>query len=210
MTNAARLGADVIEGVVHGHPCRMYRDRPATVTELTYEGRRWATRDFIVHGERRVSYARHELAVGLAGRLLQAHGVGTGDRVAIFARNSAEWSVAFFAALRIGAVAVPCNGWWSADEVAHACREVSPAVVVTDERSRSRVPDGVPHLALEEITACLEAADAAGSGAELEAGPGRMWTRCPTLSPRRISSASSCLPRARQVRRAEWRSRTVR
>ncbi|HTK63685.1 MAG TPA: class I adenylate-forming enzyme family protein [Pseudonocardia sp.] len=151
------LGAEVVEGLVHGHPCRMYEVRPSTVTELTHEGRRWADRVFIVHGERRVTYARHELAVGLAGRLLQRHGVGTGDRVAIFASNSAEWSVAFFAALRIGAVAVPCNGWWSADEVAHACREVSPTVIVTDERSRDRVPEGVPQLALEEVTACLDA-----------------------------------------------------
>lgn len=166
--STAGLGAEVVEGLVHGHPCRMYRVRPASVTELTYEGRRWAGRDFIVHGERRVTYACHELAVGLAGRLLQRHGVGTGDRVAIFARNSAEWSVAFFAALRIGAVAVPCNGWWSADEVAHACREVSPTVIVTDERSRDRVPEGVPQLALEELTACLDTAD---TGAATEADP---------------------------------------
>jgi long-chain acyl-CoA synthetase len=165
MTTASRLGAEVIEGAVHAHPCRMYRDRPTTVTELTYEGRRWGMRDFIVHGERRVSYSRHEHAVGLAGRLLQTHGVGTGDRVAVFARNSAEWSVTFFAALRIGAVAVPCNGWWSTDEVAHACREVSPAVIVSDERSRDRVPEGCPQLALEEITACLDAAED-GSGLE--------------------------------------------
>lgn len=93
-TPSSSLGAEVIEGTVHGHPCRMCRDRPATVTELTYEGRRWAERDFIVHGERRVSCAHHQLVVGLAGRLLEVHGVGTGDRVAIFARSRAEWSVA--------------------------------------------------------------------------------------------------------------------
>ena len=29
---------------------------------------------------------------------------------------------------------MPCNGWWSAAEVAHACNEVSPTVIVTDER----------------------------------------------------------------------------
>ena len=157
---ARAMDGEVVEGTVHGHPCRMYRARPSTVSELTYQGRRWADRVFIVHGERRVTYAYHELATGLAGRLLQNHGVGTGDRVAIFARNSAEWSVAFFAALRIGAVAVPCNGWWSADEVAHACGEVSPAVIVTDDRSRDRVPEGYPQLPLEEITACLDVAAA--------------------------------------------------
>ena len=71
MTTASRLRADVIVGTVRGHPCRLYRDRPSSVTELTLQGRRWATRDFIVHGGRRVTYAQHERATGLAGGFLQ-------------------------------------------------------------------------------------------------------------------------------------------
>lgn len=40
-----------------------------------------------------------------------------GDRVAIAMRNYPEWPVAFFAAASIGAVVVPLNAWWVADEL---------------------------------------------------------------------------------------------
>jgi long-chain acyl-CoA synthetase len=143
-------------GRLYDAPCKMFGVRPPNVHALTLEGRRWADRAFIIHGRRRVTYSEHEAAVDRFTETLGRLGIGRGDRLALFARNSAEWSVAFFGALRVGAIAVPCNGWWSADEMAHACRTVSPAVVVCDERGKERVPAAVPTLPIEEVSSCID------------------------------------------------------
>src|SRR5579862_9729094 len=50
-------------------------------------------------------------------RLLLAHGIDRGDAVAIFAMNSPEYAATFFACARIGAVLVPINLMFTADDV---------------------------------------------------------------------------------------------
>ena len=150
---APRWGETVVRGTVRGHPCLLYEHRIRRVGDFLREGRRWRDREYVVQGERRVSFADHEAAVARAARLLAQRGVGEGDRVAIFAANSPEWPVAFFAALELGAIAVPCNGWWSEPEVAHAISLTTPAVVVADERRRRRLPAGVRLLSVDELSA---------------------------------------------------------
>ena len=54
----------------------------------------------------------------LATRLVDDLGVAKGDRVAIAMRNYPEWSVAFFAATMVGAVAAPLNAFWNGSELA--------------------------------------------------------------------------------------------
>src|SRR5579872_6485882 len=57
----------------------------------------------------RWSYRRlAEVARGCA-LLLKEHGVGTGERVLLWAPNSAEWMAAFWGCVLRGAVAVPMD-----------------------------------------------------------------------------------------------------
>ena len=98
-----------------------------------------------------MTFGEHEHAVGRLVARLVARGIGPGDRVALFASNSPEWTATFFAVLEVGAIVVPCNGWWSADEVAHACELTTPAIVVADDRRQERLPAGQASMALEEI-----------------------------------------------------------
>lgn len=134
----------------------VYEHRIRSVRALLREGRRWSHRELIVHGHRRVTFAEHEAAAGRAADLFAARGVRPGDRVALFAANSAEWSVAFFAALELGAMAVPCNGWWSASEVAHACDATRPTLLVADADRIERVPDDIEVLPLQLLTRALD------------------------------------------------------
>ena len=152
------LTEDVVAAEVRGHQCLVYRSRPRNVTELMREGRRWRHRTFIVHGVRRYTYAEHERAVQRSAAMLAELGIRRGDRVALFAANGAEWSVVFFAGLRIGAILVPCNGWWSAEEMTHACTTVGPAVVICDERHAERVPVAMRQLPIARFTRCLNEA----------------------------------------------------
>lgn len=56
-------------------------------------------------------------------------------------RNQPEWSVAFWATVAIGAVAVPLNAWWTSGELSFALEDCGAVAAVVDaERMRRIVP----------------------------------------------------------------------
>jgi acyl-coenzyme A synthetase/AMP-(fatty) acid ligase len=67
--------------------------------------------------------------------LLAGLGVGPGERVLIRLPNAVTYPVAFFGALRRGAVAVPTSTLLTADEVVHLARDSGAAALVTDPAS---------------------------------------------------------------------------
>jgi HIP---CoA ligase len=88
----------------------------------------------VIDGERRVSYAQlNKEARTFAGALL-ASGVEPGDRVAIWAYNSAEWVIALLGLLEAGAVLVPVNTRFKGVEAADllARSHTRALVTVTD------------------------------------------------------------------------------
>src|SRR3569833_1550409 len=67
---------------------------------LTHYFERWCAeygaRTFLIDGEVRLTFAEtYAAARALAGGLIEHHGVQSGERVGIAARNSANWVVAF-------------------------------------------------------------------------------------------------------------------
>ena len=73
-------------------------------------------------GEKRFSFAAlNDLAYHLAGGLAEI-GVGAGDRVTIYAANSWERIVSYYAVPKLGAVLNPINVMLTPNEVAY-CRE---------------------------------------------------------------------------------------
>jgi long-chain acyl-CoA synthetase len=141
----------VREGSVNDRPSLLYAERPKRITAALVEARRWSDRVYLVQGGREVTFADHEAMVHRIADRLRGEGVRAGDRVGIFATNSPEWVATFFAVLTLGAIVVPCNGWWSAEEMAFACSEVEPTVVVCDERRQARVPSGTPTIPAEHL-----------------------------------------------------------
>src|SRR4029077_2848274 len=57
-------------------------------------------------------------------------GAGAGDRILIWAPNSAEWMAAFWGCLLLGAVAVPIDAGAAPDFAARVARETSPRMFV--------------------------------------------------------------------------------
>ena len=89
----------------------------------------------------------HHQAQTLAG-WLQAQGVGTGDRVALFLQNCPQYIVAFYAVLRANAVVVPVNPMNRADEFGHYITDPDTKVVITSadlapivEQANAAVPE---------------------------------------------------------------------
>ncbi|TRW79637.1 acyl--CoA ligase [Mycolicibacterium sp. 018/SC-01/001] len=68
--------------------------------------------------DERITYAQAERESALMARRLLTAGVGKGTRIGILAPNGTEFLVAFLAITRIGAVAVPINTFFQAQELA--------------------------------------------------------------------------------------------
>ena len=110
----------------------------------------------IVEGELRVTFSqlRHQ-AVEVA-RALVATGIEPGDRIAIWAPNSAQWIAASFGVYAAGGVLVPFNTRYRGDEAGHILRTSGARLLltVTDFLDADYVGllEGVPGLdALQEI-----------------------------------------------------------
>ncbi|ONH55549.1 long-chain fatty acid--CoA ligase [Frankia sp. CcI49] len=82
--------------------------------------RRFASEEAIVDGDRRWSYADLGKTVVESVRAAVALGVEPGDRVGLWAPNSAEWILAALGVLGAGGILVPLNTRWKAEEVAYA------------------------------------------------------------------------------------------
>ncbi len=105
----------------------------------------------------------------LAGRfaaLLAARNIGPGDRVVLWAENSAEWMAAFHGCILRGVLVVPLDAYGSADFAARVAADVQPKLAVGDALLLRQLPEdrslAFPRIAFEEWNAVLP---------ESEAGP---------------------------------------
>ena len=62
---------------------------------------------------------------------LQSMGVKKGDRVAVHLPNCTQFPIAFFGALSLGAIAVPCNPMYVARELAYQLKDSGAETIVT-------------------------------------------------------------------------------
>jgi len=121
---------------------------------------------FIVHEDRRLTYAELDRLASGAAQTLAALGVARGERVTLALGNSVEYLVTAFGILKAGAVLNPLNPALGAAELDYIVDHAEPRVVVTD----------AAHVAAFRRHACAvvtpEALSAAGEGApEVTVGP---------------------------------------
>ncbi len=83
---------------------------------------------------------------------LLAHGIGKGDHVGILMPNSTDWALAWFATTRIGAVAVPLNTFYKAQELGWTTRHADLKAILAWSAFRNhdfldRLEEALPGLA---------------------------------------------------------------
>ena len=118
----------------------VFKNRLRSLAALLAQSAAHGAKEYLVYGERRISYAEHlRIVASVARALAERFGVGKGDRVAILAENRPEWVIAFWAAQALGAVAVGLNGWWAGDEIRYGVRDCDPKVLIADRRRLERV-----------------------------------------------------------------------
>src|SRR5438067_8133161 len=87
---------------------------------------------------------------------LRRLGVAKGDRVALVLPNMPQFLIAFYGALRAGAVVGPCNPRYTAPELAHQLSDSGAAVVVVLSRlyplvNAARLGTAVSHVIVTDI-----------------------------------------------------------
>ena len=68
----------------------------------------------------------------MARVLKEKYEIQLGDRVAICARNSPEWCMAYMAITLIGAIAVPMNSWWKSPELKYGLSDSDSKLIFLD------------------------------------------------------------------------------
>lgn len=79
---------------------------------------------------RHISYARLERETERFSAVLASLGVRKGDRVALILPNCPEYVIAYYAALRLGAIVVGNNPLYTERELTHQLTDADPSVVV--------------------------------------------------------------------------------
>jgi long-chain acyl-CoA synthetase len=140
---------EVVTDTVDGVEMKVYKDRMGSLREVLQAASLRGDEDFIVYGDRRISFEDFALtANGISGALTDL-GVGHGDRVAVLSANNPEWCLTFWATVDLGAVLVGLNGWWKTDEIIYGIQDSGAKVLVADGRRFERIAehrDDLPDL----------------------------------------------------------------
>ena len=129
---------------VRGVPTRTYDAAPPNMAQVWAGSIVHGDADYIVYEDERISYAEAHKAVDALATHLSDVGVGHGDRVALALRNYPEWALAYWATVRLGAVVIGMNAWWTGPELEFGLADSTPKVMVCDAERLDRV---MPHLA---------------------------------------------------------------
>ena len=106
---------------------------PSNLGELYRLGLEAGDQTFLVYQEERFTFAETlDLAKRLARVLQEKYKIELGDRVAICARNSPEWCIAYMAITLMGAIAVPMNSWWKTPELKFGLTDSDSKLIFLD------------------------------------------------------------------------------
>ena len=86
----------------------------------------------LIDEERRLDYATLDARVRRCAGALEARGIGRGDRVALVLGNRSAYLETLFAAVRLGAIAVPLNARLTAREIHDLLDDSRPRLLLCD------------------------------------------------------------------------------
>jgi long-chain acyl-CoA synthetase len=119
-------------------------------------------KEAIIFGGASITYHElHERVCRLSSALLACCGVQQGDRVALLLPNIPEFLISYYAALRLGAIAVSLNVMFKHDELKFILNDSEARLLITTPQLLEQVPEAseAPFL---QIIVCTGKADRAG------------------------------------------------
>ena len=112
----------------------MFWPHQTLATALANAARERPAQEALVIAGRRKTYAQLWADVQSVAAALHATGVKRGDHVAVCMGNSIEWVVFFYAAATLGAVTVPVNTRFKADEFEYCLKQADVKLLFVTDR----------------------------------------------------------------------------
>jgi long-chain acyl-CoA synthetase len=137
---------EIVTEDVLGVPLQVYKNRLHSLRDLIGMADARSAVDFLVQGERRLTFGEHNALVRRVAGAFTELGVGHGDRVAILSANTVEWVILWWATAAVGAVIVPLNAWWKTDELEFGLRDSGAKLLFCDPKRWQVIRDRVGSL----------------------------------------------------------------
>lgn len=157
---------------------------------LLQSARELAGKVALVCMKQRVTYAELDARSNALAHSLAAAGVERGDRVVVFADNTVEAVVSFWAVLKANAVVSIVNPLTKSDKLAYLLEDCRPAALITDMHIHSVFAgpaQACPHLRLIIVSGSID-------DAKLAALPrARRWDDAIAAGDRTAPPARSCI-----------------
>ena len=172
---------------VRGVSLPVFAAAPPTMREyLAFFFATQAEKEFLVFGEERLTFAEvYARSLKFAAMLQHRHGIAKGDRVGVAMRNYPEWVIAYCAVVHMGAVCIPMNAWWTAEEMAYGISDSGARLVIADEERARRLATLSCTAKVITVRTSSEVAEQLGfvrAEDELAVSPQTLWY-LPELTP---------------------------
>lgn len=117
---------------------------PTTLADLVADvAQTDGERTALVFQDRAISYADLDAMIERAADRLAAFGIQQEERVALLLPNVPQFVVAYYAVARLGAIVVPVNFLYKAEEVAHVLSDSEAAALIVAEGFRETATQAV-------------------------------------------------------------------
>jgi len=126
----------------------VYADRPKNLAELLANTvAKYGDLEGIISPDSRLTYKQFASLIDhVASGLYHQYGIRKGDRVALMLRNGWEFSVSFFALVKLGAIAVPLNTAYKGEEAAFQIKDSGSIMVMVDSEFRDVITEIRPEI----------------------------------------------------------------
>jgi long-chain acyl-CoA synthetase len=131
-----------------GYKEKVYADRPRNLTELlTSTAAQYGDLEAVITPDSRLTYNQFASLVDhLSSALHHKYGIRKGDRVALMLKNGWEFSVGFFALMKLGAIAVPLNVAYKGEEAAFQLTDSGSIMLIVDPEFHDVITEIRPEI----------------------------------------------------------------
>ena len=138
--------------IIGGIEYDVFTKAPPNLYELYRKGLQSADETFLVYQEDRYTFAETLDRAARMGRILiNNYRIVSGDRIAICARNSPEWCIAYMAITMVGAIVVPMNSWWKGSEINYGLSDSGSKMAIVDQARFNEIEPFINSLQLDII-----------------------------------------------------------
>ena len=130
----SKMGWEIVEEEWPDFKGQIFKNRPKHVVELLENTvKKYPDKVGFIYGNWRLTFKEFDGIVNRIAAGLEKHGVKQGDHVAVLLGVQMEFSLSFFALMKLGAIVVPLNTRFKGEELAYEINDSESKVLIVDE-----------------------------------------------------------------------------